>query len=95
MTQAELNQKLTELIITAESLLTVKAAELISLRSKYEDLKLNVKKEQLTHICGSLYLMVRIVEETMEITSATLFPDGEHEKSPSDTSAQAASGEPD
>lgn len=95
MTQEKLNQILTEIIVSAEAALTVQAAKLINFRCTHEDLKLNIKKEELTHIGALLYHMVLTAAEAIENTEATLFPDDEQEKSPSDTSAQAASGEPD
>ena len=95
MTQEELNQKLIETITEVEAALTVQAAALINLRYKYKDLRLNVKKEELIHIGKLLCFMVLTVAEAIENTEATLFPDDEQEKSPSDESAQAASGNPD
>ena len=95
MKQEKLNQALTEIIISAEAALTVQAAKLIDLRCKYEDLKLNIKKEELLHIGALIYQMVLTAAEAIENTEATLFPDDEQEKSPSDDSAQAASAKAD
>lgn len=95
MKQEKLNQALTEIIISAEAALTVQAAQLIDLRCKYEDLKLNIKKEELLHIGALIYQMVLTAAEAIENTEATLFPDDEQEKSPSDDSAQAASAKAD